>query len=696
MNKPGVRGWPLGKRLRLALFTTLAAVLVVLLTIQVSMNIQSAARAYVASEGLWSKAEKQAVYSLRRYAQNRDTDDYAAFQRFMKVPLGDYEARTELDKPRFNTDKVTKAFLQGRNNAADIPGMISLYRDFGELSYLERAVEIWKRSDSKLMELQAVAAQLHANIQNAGSEPKIAANLATIDRIDSELTLLEDQFSFTIGEASRWLQSVLFAVNALILLLAASIAIGSYYLVSRRILRDIDLLHMMADRIVGGDYNQKVTLQSRDELGSLEKALNSMTESVAASRRDLEASLARSLQDKKQLEDTKKAILNILEDLSRERAISESARLRDEALLSSIGEGLIVIDGKGNISNVNPQGLAILGYKEEELRGKWFPGTLKALNADGKPIDPLDRPVLRALSTGQVITEVIYYLRKDGSSFPAVLTISPVVEDGKPVGAIEVFRDITKERQLEEAKEEFVSLASHQLRTPATGVKAFVSMMLDGYAGKLTSKQQAFMKKVYDTNERQLQIVNDMLNVARIDAGRIRPDFAPTDVSMLIQDILDEQALTIKERQQQVDVSLPKTPVKAVLDPKLVRMVVENLVSNASKYTPDQGRIKVALSAGRDRLRVAVSDTGVGIAKDDLPKLFKRFSRIDNKLSTARGGTGLGLYLAQNIVLLHGGRMTVDSELGKGSTFTVELPFKPPASRADKAEDKPKAAGQGE
>ncbi|HSX41639.1 MAG TPA: ATP-binding protein [Candidatus Saccharimonadales bacterium] len=377
-------------------------------------------------------------------------------------------------------------------------------------------------------------------------------------------------------------------------------------------------------------------------------------------------------------EDTQKAMLNMLEDLSEEKVHAEASRLRDEALLTSIGEGLIVIDEKGNISRINPAGLATLGYKPEEVEGKWFPGLIKAADEEGAKIDPLDRPITKALTTGQVVTEAVLYRRKNGTSFPAAITVSPVVLKGKPIGAIEVFRDITKERQLEEAKEEFVSLASHQLRTPATGVKAFVSMLIDGYAGKLTAKQLSFVKKVYDTNERQLQIVNDMLNVARIDAGRITPDFLPTDVKGLVKDTVDEQTLTIKERKQKIELDLPAGDVKATLDPKLIRMVVDNLVSNASKYTPDGGKITVVLSQSKQKLQVVVSDSGVGIAKVDISKLFKRFSRIDNRLSTQRGGTGLGLYLTRNIVLLHHGKLMVDSTVGKGTIFTLELPLEPP------------------
>jgi PAS domain S-box-containing protein len=360
------------------------------------------------------------------------------------------------------------------------------------------------------------------------------------------------------------------------------------------------------------------------------------------------------------------------------KRVAEAALVRDRALLNSIGEGLVVIDENGEIADTNPSAARLLGYQPEELIGRWFPTVMHALDDNGNEIHPLDRPALRALSSGEAISEVVRYRRKDGSYFPVAVTISPVVIDDRPVGAVEVFRDLTRERELEQAKEEFVSLASHQLRTPATGVKAYISMLLDGYAGDLRPRQRAFLQKVYDSNERQLQIVNDMLNVARLDAGRIVPEMVVTNLRGLIEDIVDEQRPTIRDRQQTLILESDKTAVEAVLDAKLIRMALENLVSNASKYTLAGGAITVAMRQTATNAIVVVRDTGIGIAKDDLPKLFRRFSRIDNPLSTQRGGTGLGLYLAQHIVLLHQGRMMVDSVPGKGTVFTVELPLGAP------------------
>ena len=373
-----------------------------------------------------------------------------------------------------------------------------------------------------------------------------------------------------------------------------------------------------------------------------------------------------------------------IKQLEEGKRLAETARIRDRALLHSIGEGLIVIDESGLVSNINPSAAEMLGYKPRELIGKWFSGFVKVLDEDGKEIEPMDRPAMRALTTGTVISQIVRYKRKDGTDFPVTLTISPVLIKGKPVGVIEVFRDLTRERELEQAKEEFVSLASHQLRTPATGVKAFVSMLLDGYAGELNEQQKEFLNKVSMANDRQLQIVNEMLNVARVDAGKIVPDLTPIDLRLVVRDVIDEHRQTIRDRKQDLNVIMPEHPVYVMADPSLKRMALENILSNASKYTLENGTIYIHLRTKDGRAEVIVKDNGVGIAAEDIHKLFKRFSRINNPLSTKRGGTGLGLYLSQNIVLLHKGRLLVNSKVGEGTSFTIDLPLYKGSAVSDK------------
>lgn len=228
--------------------------------------------------------------------------------------------------------------------------------------------------------------------------------------------------------------------------------------------------------------------------------------------------------------------------------------------------------------------------------------------------------------------------------------------------------------ELNRAKDEFISLASHQLRTPATGVKQYIGMALDGYAGALTEQQERMLQKAYESNERQLQIVTDLLNVARVDSGKITLRPADTDLVVLIDDVLREQQSKFKSRNQKIIFTHEYSQMHATVDRENFRMALENLVDNASKYTESDKTITVKIYNGYKAIVIDVIDQGVGIDKNDLDKLFQKFARLENPLSTQVGGTGLGLYWVKKIVDLHKGSIRVFSKRGAGTTFRMRIP----------------------
>lgn len=227
---------------------------------------------------------------------------------------------------------------------------------------------------------------------------------------------------------------------------------------------------------------------------------------------------------------------------------------------------------------------------------------------------------------------------------------------------------------LNKTKDEFISLASHQLRTPATGVKQYLGMVLEGMAGDVTDAQQALLRKAYESNERQLTIVSDLLKVAQIDAGKVRLHRKEVNIAELLTDVIKEQTDTYAIRKQILQFTAPSFKPMAFADPDKMRMVLENVLDNASKYSEQGKPIQVTLTDEDDVIVVAIHDEGVGIARKDMKKLFGKFNRIHNHLSNHVGGTGLGLYWAKEMVDLHGGIIKVNSVLGKGSTFSVYLP----------------------
>ncbi len=228
--------------------------------------------------------------------------------------------------------------------------------------------------------------------------------------------------------------------------------------------------------------------------------------------------------------------------------------------------------------------------------------------------------------------------------------------------------------ELNQAKDEFISVASHQLRTPATGVKQYIGMLLEGMFGELTKTQQQILSKAYDSNERQLKIVSDLLKVARVDAGKVILKETETDINQLLAEVVGEESEITRERGQTVELTPASVPATAWADGDTIRMVFENLIDNASKYSDRDTTIKVAVRVRKKSVTVRIVDQGVGIEEEDMNKLFEKFSRIHNPLSTQAGGSGLGLYWAKKVVDLHNGTIEVESHPGKGTTFIVHLP----------------------
>jgi PAS domain S-box-containing protein len=228
---------------------------------------------------------------------------------------------------------------------------------------------------------------------------------------------------------------------------------------------------------------------------------------------------------------------------------------------------------------------------------------------------------------------------------------------------------------LNRAKDEFISLASHQLRTPATGTKQFLGMVLEGYVGDLTPDLRRFLERAYESNERQITIVNDLLQVAQIDAGKVVLSKEPVDLVQLIRSVIHEQAARFLAREQTVTFKPHRPTLYAGADQARLRMVLENLIDNASKYTPHGKSIEIKLAKKPHEAIISICDEGVGIPQEDIDKIFRKFSRIENALSAHVGGSGLGLYWARKIIDLHGGTIDVDTEPDKGSTFAITLPL---------------------
>lgn len=235
-------------------------------------------------------------------------------------------------------------------------------------------------------------------------------------------------------------------------------------------------------------------------------------------------------------------------------------------------------------------------------------------------------------------------------------------------------QDVTAERLLERAKGDFVSLASHQLRTPASGVRMLLAMLRDGYYGKLNAVQQRSVNQAFEANERLLHIADDLLNVAKLESGRIALNRQDYDLASWLAAVCVQQKLLAKQHKIRLQLVAPIESVTAYVDKERLTMVLDNLLSNAFKYTPARGVVTVKLAATKRYVNLSVNDTGSGMTRGEVAQLFGKFTRLDNPASRGTEGTGLGLYLVKSIIDLHGGSITVRSKPGIGSLFTVRLP----------------------
>lgn len=257
---------------------------------------------------------------------------------------------------------------------------------------------------------------------------------------------------------------------------------------------------------------------------------------------------------------------------------------------------------------------------------------------------------------------------------------TPVVLDGTTIGAIKVFRDITSEREVDKAKTEFVSLASHQLRTPLSTVNWYAEMLLAGDVGEMNEQQNKYLNEVYRSNQRMVELVNALLDVASLELGTFVIEPESTDICKLTENIIHEQKTQIAAKKIRLSFFCEKNISRMQTDPKHLRMVIQNILSNAVKYTPDGGRIKFSISAeDKKNVLLKVSDTGYGIPKNQQDKIFTKLFRADNVRDKDTDGTGLGLYIVKSIVDNSGGKVWFTSPSKnekKGTTFYVVLPLK--------------------
>jgi PAS domain S-box-containing protein len=380
--------------------------------------------------------------------------------------------------------------------------------------------------------------------------------------------------------------------------------------------------------------------------------------------------------DISQTKEVEKVLQSKTEELEKINEVVKREKVKYETLLTSIGDGIIATDKNGVVVVMNPQAEIMLGYKISQVIGKLFTEIFSSeQNEKEELVLPEKRPVLQTLAKGSHITAVSYYFRADGSKFPASVTSSPVMFDHSVIGAVVVFRDITREKEIDKSKTEFVSLASHQLRTPLSAIRWYSEMLGSEKLGALNLKQKEYLDEIYRSNRRMIDLVNSLLNVSRIDMGTFAVEPTPTDIKEITQSVLKELFVKIEESKLKVTEFYQEKLPKINADPKLIRIIIQNLLSNAVKYTHEGDEVSVSLTVDDKNMLIKVSDTGIGIPKSVQDKMFTKLFRADNARVAESEGTGLGLYIIKSIVERSGGKTWFISEENKGSTFFVEIPL---------------------
>lgn len=369
---------------------------------------------------------------------------------------------------------------------------------------------------------------------------------------------------------------------------------------------------------------------------------------------------------------------------SRLEAVTDQAHV----VISAITDGVISVDGQGTIKLFNPAATKLLGWDVSDALNLHYRSVLKLFDNHHTPILEVNNPIYQALNTNTETNSDMYSLEvngQNGKKFLADITTTPIGEPGS--GAIIVFRDVTRDRAEEREKAEFISTASHEMRTPVASIEGYLGLALNPSTATIDEKAREYIGKAQDAAKHLGRLFKDLLDVSKADDGRLVNNPRVIDVVPFIHDIIVGQtptaaakSLTIDFPSDQAGQELIESGTRrispvfyTIVDPDHLREIIGNLLENAVKYTR-AGSVIVDVTGDSTSLTISVKDSGIGIPKEDIPHLFQKFYRVDNADTREIGGTGLGLYLCRKLAEAIDGKLWVESEYQKGSTFYLKLP----------------------
>ena len=465
------------------------------------------------------------------------------------------------------------------------------------------------------------------------------------------------------GDYSVWLGfstvSIQKAVNATILsriLLSIGIMIVSIafvYIMALRVTKDIRILKDAVKEIGKGNLNIETKIKSKDDIGDLGMQFNQMAKTLKESRKKLN---------------------DYSVNLKKAKTVIEREKVKLETLLTNIGEGIIATDLKGNIIILNKQAEKMFGKKYSECIGRPYTEIFEIINEKGKKMTMKNYPIITCILTKKPVISKAHFIQKNKEPLPISTTISPIIFKGKILGIIGTFRDITEDEKIDKAKTEFVSLASHQLQTPLTAIRWFLEILM--YKEKLTKNQTEYVKKAFISNQRMIKLVEDFLNVSRLEGGMISVYPKEGDFVKFINGLIDEGRIIAERKGQKIIFSKSEKKILGTFDPNLVSQIVLNILSNAIHYSGEKTTIKIYVKRLSQKVEIKIEDNGIGISEEDQKRIFTKFFRTKKSAKISTTGSGLGLYIVKKILDACKGTIKYERGKEKGSSFTVLLPLK--------------------
>lgn len=406
------------------------------------------------------------------------------------------------------------------------------------------------------------------------------------------------------------------------LLIGIAIAVLLGFVLSKTLIAPISRLQNSAAHMAEGNFTDKIKVNSADEIGNLTKAFNYMAAELNTSMSDMAAE-----------------------------------KNKVETILLYMTDGVVAFNADGELIHINPAAMKLLSVTEENVGS--FDELFARLGTDftiGQFLYLFKEPVERSIDYGD-------------RHFMAYL--APLVSENKVGGVVAVFQDYTKQQKLDNARREFVANVSHELRTPITVVKSYAETLMDYREHDET--EEHFLTVIDSETDRMTRLINDLLTLSRLDN---RTELKKTEFSLteLLRSVCERLSIEAGEHRQTLVQEIGDVPLMTA-DRDRIEQVVINIIGNALKYTPDGGTVRVSCKADGDRAHLTVSDSGIGIPAEDLPRIFERFYRVDKARSRAQGGTGLGLAIAKEIVDAHGGDIRIESAEGKGTSVYITLPL---------------------